>query len=217
MFDRHQGVRVAGLDLVTPDGQGVRWALNLLHGAVLTDRVYGPRLMLEVCRACAAEDQSIFLYGSTAATLERLSANLRDRVPGLTVAGSEPSRFATTTADEQLEIAAQISASGASVLFVGLGCPRQEVFCFEYRDLVAMPCLAVGAAFDYHAGRVREPPPWVQRNGLHGLYRAAQEPRRLWKRFLLLPPAFCALVAGQRLGLGRFVTPTVEPPPIRHA
>jgi exopolysaccharide biosynthesis WecB/TagA/CpsF family protein len=215
VFNRDQRVRVAGLDLVTPDGQGVRWALNLLHGTLLADRVYGPRLMLEVCRVCAAEDRSIFLYGSTASTLDRLAANLRDRVPGLLVAGSEPSQFGTP--GEQREIAARITTSGASVTFVGLGCPRQEVFCFEYRGLIPMPCLAVGAAFDYHAGTLREPPVWVQRYGLHGLFRAAQEPARLWKRFLLLPPTFCALVAAQRLGLGRFVTPDVEPPPIRHA
>lgn len=217
VLDRSQRTRVTRLDLVTPDGQGVRWALNLLYGTHLRDRVYGPRLMEEVCRACAGEGRSIFLYGSTADTLDRLAANLVAKVPGLVVAGTRPSQFGTTTEAEQQEIAAQIVDSGADVVFVGLGCPRQEVFCFEYRDLLARPCLAVGAAFDYHAGTLQEPPAWVQRRGLHGLYRAAQEPRRLWKRFLLLPPLFCTLVAAQRLGFPGFAPPAVEPPPIRHA
>lgn len=217
VFDRDQRTRVARLDLVTPDGQGVRWALNLLHGTRLPDRVYGPRLMEEVCRACAAEGRSIFLYGSTAETLDRLAANLVARIPGLAIAGCQPSRFATSTAAEQQAIADRITASGASVVFVGLGCPRQEVFCFEYRDLLARPCLAVGAAFDYHAGTLQEPPAWVQRHGLHGLYRAMQEPRRLWKRFLLLPPLFCTLVAAQRLGFPGLDPSDAEPVPIRHA
>lgn len=217
VLDRSQRTRVARLDLVTPDGQGVRWALNLLHGTSLADRVYGPRLMEEVCRACAAEGRSVFLYGSTADTLERLAGNLGARVPGLEIAGCQPSRFGTTSADEQRDIAAAIRASGASVVFVGLGCPRQEVFCYEYRDLLSLPCLAVGAAFDYHAGTLQEPPAWVQRRGLHGFYRAAQEPRRLWKRFLLLPPVFCALVAAQRVGFPGLAPPGAEPASIRHA
>ena len=96
-----------------------------------------------------------------------------------------------------------IKASGAKVVLVGLGCPRQEVFSYEYRDLVSMPLLAVGAAFDYHAGLVKEPPLWVQRIGGHGFYRAFQDPRRLWKRFFLLPPVFLSLMFAQKVGIWR--------------
>jgi N-acetylglucosaminyldiphosphoundecaprenol N-acetyl-beta-D-mannosaminyltransferase len=192
--------RLNAFDLVTPDGQPVRWALNLLHGAGLNERVYGPDLTLQVCAAAAARDLPVYFYGSRPEVLERLIANLRARFPTLKVAGSEPSKFRTTTEQEKREIVERIQDSGARVTFVGLGCPRQEIFAFEYRDDLQIPVLAVGAAFDYHAGLVAEPPAWIQRYGLQWLYRLAQDPRRLWRRYVLLNPRFLAGLAAQRAG-----------------
>lgn len=195
--DPEHGWRLNRFDLVTPDGQPVRWALNLLHRTGLRDRVYGPNLMLEVCAAAAGAGLPVYLYGSRPEVLELLSANLVARFPGLVVAGSEPSKFRTTTPEEKAETCARIQASGARILFVGLGCPRQEVFTYEYRDALSMPLLAVGAAFDYHAGLVDEPPAWMQRSGLQWAYRLGQDPRRLWKRYVKLNPAYLARLGRQ--------------------
>jgi N-acetylglucosaminyldiphosphoundecaprenol N-acetyl-beta-D-mannosaminyltransferase len=215
--DREHRARLNTLDLVTPDGQPVRWALNWLHRTRLRERVYGPTLTLELCRRAAEAGLPIYLYGSHTEVLDRLADRLTHRFPGLEIAGREPSRFRQTTPEEQLEIASTIKASGARLAFIGLGCPRQEVFAYEYRDLLGMPTIAVGAAFDYHAGLVDEPPGWMQDRGLQWLYRLLQEPRRLWRRYLLLNPAYLALVAAQRLRLWRPAEGTdVQPEPLRY-
>jgi N-acetylglucosaminyldiphosphoundecaprenol N-acetyl-beta-D-mannosaminyltransferase len=213
VLDEHHRHRLNRLDLVTPDGQPVRWALNWLAGAGLRDRVYGPDLTLRLCAAAAAERLPVFFYGSSREVLADLVGNLRRRFPDLVVAGSEPSRFRTLDADEQREMLARIAASGARICFVGLGCPRQEVFAFECREPLSMPVVAVGAAFDYHAGRVDEPPGWVQRRGLQWLYRLVQDPRRLWRRYLLLNPLFSTLLALQRARVWRPRIGSERPPP----
>lgn len=195
--------RLNALDLVTPDGQPVRWALNWLYGTGLGDRVYGPELTLRLCAAAARDGLPVYFYGSTAGVLDALAANLRRRFPALRIAGVEPSRFRTLDAAERRALAERIRASGARMTFVGLGCPRQEVFAFEMRDAIGMPLIAVGAAFDYHAGLVDEPPRWMQDRGLQWVYRLAQNPGRLWRRYLLLNPEYLARLAGQRLGLWR--------------
>jgi exopolysaccharide biosynthesis WecB/TagA/CpsF family protein len=137
---------------------------------------------------------------------------MQARFPTLDIAGTSPSKFRHTTEREKAEIADRIRASGARITFVGLGCPRQEVFVYEYRELLRMPVLAVGAAFDYHSGMVKEPPPLVQRWGLQWAYRLAQQPRRLWKRYLLLNPAFVCLLLLQRMRVWRPDPQAVRPP-----
>jgi len=210
--DRAHGARLNAFDLVTPDGQPVRWALNLLHRAGLTDRVYGPELTLRVIAACAAEQLPIYLYGSTQQTLDRLTAALSQRYPELVIAGVEPSKFRANTSDEPPQIGQRIAASGARVVLVGLGCPRQEVFVHAMRPHVNAPLLAVGAAFDYHAGQLKLPPAWMQRYGLEWLWRLGLEPRRLWKRYLL-NPVYLAGLAAQKVRLWRATppAPTTEP------
>jgi N-acetylglucosaminyldiphosphoundecaprenol N-acetyl-beta-D-mannosaminyltransferase len=193
--------RLNSIDIVTPDGQPVRWALRLLHQVRLPDRVYGPHLMLELCRGAAHRGLPVYLYGSSQPVLDRLVPRLANRVPALSVAGAEPSKFRRTSWKERGEIAARIQASGARLVFVGLGCPRQEIFVHEYRDLMELPLVAVGAAFDYHAGLLREPPRTLQRLGLQWLVRLLAEPRRLWRRYVLLNPAYMALVALQAVGV----------------
>ncbi len=195
--------RLNHLDLVTPDGQPVRWALNLLHGYGLKDRVCGPDLMPKVCEAAAAGGLGVYLYGSTPRVLEALGANLKRRFPGLRLAGSEPSRFRRLSEAEQAGTAERIRASGARILFVGLGCPRQEVFAYEMGRLLPMPILAVGAAFDFHAGFLGDSPEWVKRLGLQWVHRLIQEPRRLWRRYLVTNTQFLVLLAAQALRVWR--------------
>jgi N-acetylglucosaminyldiphosphoundecaprenol N-acetyl-beta-D-mannosaminyltransferase len=201
--DPEHGYRLNQLDLVTPDGQPVRWALRLLHGVRLPDRVYGPTLMRHVCAAAAEEGIPIYLYGNTAEVLDRLEPALLERFPGLVIAGAQPSRFRRTTVEEKRAIADAIQRSGAGIVFVGLGCPRQEVFAYEYRSELPLPIVAVGAAFDYHAGSLKEPPAVVQRAGLQWLFRLTQEPSRLWRRYTVVSGSYLALVALQALGLRR--------------
>lgn len=198
--DPEHRYRLNHLDLVVPDGQPVRWALNHLHDAGLSDRVYGPNLLLHVCGAAATHGLPIFLYGSTEEVLEPLAQNLTRRFPGLEVAGTRASSFGTVDPEEQAVIAAEIAASGARICMVGLGCPRQEVFVFEHRSLLDMPLLALGAAFDFHAGSVPQAPPWMQARGLEWLFRLTREPRRLWRRYLILNPRYLLAVRRQRSG-----------------
>jgi exopolysaccharide biosynthesis WecB/TagA/CpsF family protein len=126
----------------------------------------------------------------------------------------EPSKFRRLTGEEKPELAARIRASGAGITFVGLGCPRQEIFAFEFREALQMPILAVGAAFALLAGKVAQAPPWMQDAGLEWAFRLASEPRRLWRRYIYLNPAYVFLVSLQALGLSRFTTdgkcPTAE-------
>ena len=195
--------RLNALDMVLPDGQPVRWALNLLFRAGLPDRVYGPNLMLRVCAQAAAAGLSVGLYGNKPDVLDDLCRNLRERFPVLRLALAVPSRFGRVSPDEQDALAREIAAGGADILFVGLGCPRQEVWLYENRDRLAMPMIAVGAAFDFHARRLAQAPGWMQDCGLEWLFRLGREPGRLWRRYVLLNPLFVSLLALQALGLRR--------------
>ena len=197
--------RLNRFDLIVPDGQPVRWALNLLYRTKLLDRVYGPTLTLRTCERAEREGLGIYLYGSTAAVLERLQHSLHKQFPRLTICGAEPSKFRRLSANEKDELVARIRDSGARITFVGLGCPRQEVWAYEYREALSMPILAVGAAFDFHAGTVSQAPSWMQDRGLEWLYRLKTEPRRLWRRYLLLNPWYVMLVAAQFFRLRHFI------------
>lgn len=188
--DPEHASRLNQLDLVTPDGQPVRWAMNLLHGAGLKDRVYGPKLTLLVCRAAAEQGIPVYFYGSNDTVLTHLRERLPQLAPGIEIAGMQPSKFGTATPEELDVIAAEVRASGAGICMVGLGCPRQEVFAFENAARFGMPLMAVGAAFDYHAGLQSEPPAFIQRWGFQWLYRLCQNPRRLWRRYLVLNPRY---------------------------
>jgi N-acetylglucosaminyldiphosphoundecaprenol N-acetyl-beta-D-mannosaminyltransferase len=200
-LDETQRHRLNKIDMLVPDGQPVRWALNRMHSCGLTDRVYGPNLMLDVCRRAAAEDLPVFLFGCDAETLSQLSDNLSERISGLRIAATRPSKFRRLDAAERRALIEEIRASGARIAFVGIGCPRQEVFVYELRDALPMPLIAVGAAFAFHAGEVPQAPAWMQRRGLEWLYRLVSEPRRLWRRYLYLNPLFLLLLLGQLTGL----------------
>ena len=209
--DEHRA-RLNSLDLVVPDGQPVRWALNLLHQTKLSHPVTGSVLMLKVCEAAEREGLGIYLYGSTSTVLKDLEQTLHERFPKLQICGVEPSKFRRLSGDEKAQVIARIKSSGASITFIGLGCPRQEVWAYEYRDALSMPILAVGAAFDFHAGKIRRAPQWMQDYGLEWLFRLITEPRRLWRRYIVLNPWYVSLVVAQFFRLRRYLPSAHESP-----
>jgi N-acetylglucosaminyldiphosphoundecaprenol N-acetyl-beta-D-mannosaminyltransferase len=192
--------RLNSLDIAAADGQPLRWALNALHRAHLTRRVYGPFLMRNVCAAAAYEGLPIFLFGTTPQILERLSERLRASHSGLLIAGVRASRFRRITQEEARQDALAISESGARIVFCGLGCPRQEAWVHAMRPMIQAPLVGVGAAFALWAGERTMAPSWMQDRGLEWLYRLGQEPRRLSGRYLCQAPGFLVRVALQRLG-----------------
>jgi len=206
VLDSEHKFRLNRFDALVPDGQPVRWVLNWLHSTGLPDRVRGPSLTRQVCARAAAEGVPIYLYGSTAEVLELMKRRLEIDCPGIIIAGAEPSKFRRLTPDEKLELANKINESGARITLVGLGCPRQETFAFEFQSVLSMPILAVGAAFPFIAGLVQEAPEWMGRTGLEWLFRFGSEPKRLWRRYLYLNPAYLFLVALQALRISRFPT-----------
>ena len=193
-------VRRAVLDatLVVPDGQPLVWALRALgHGAAT--RVYGPELMARYCARAAHSGTPAFLYGGRSeAVLVELAVRLRTRFPGLELVGGHSPPFREPTAQEDEQVAARIDASGAQVVWVGTGQPRQEQWMARMRPRLAAPMLiAVGAAFDFHAGLVAQAPDWMGQRGLEWTYRLAREPRRLWRRYARYNPRFVAAFARQ--------------------
>ncbi|MBE9162762.1 MULTISPECIES: WecB/TagA/CpsF family glycosyltransferase [Microcoleaceae] len=212
VLDSTHRYRINHIDLVLPDGQPVRWALNLLYNTELPDRVCGPNAMLKICERAAEEGLSIYLYGSQASVLEALSRNLCQRYPKLIIAGTQPSQFKQVSPQEKQDIAEKIRNSGAAITFVGLGCPRQEVWAYEYRDDLSMPLIAVGAAYDFHAGNLAKAPEFLSKIGLEWLFRMIKEPRRLWKRYVLLNPLYISLFLLQALKIKKFDPKDATPP-----
>lgn len=161
--------------------------------------------MSELCQAAAERGLPVFLFGSTDEVLSALERRLKERLPHLHLAGKQASRFRTLTAPEAADLTEIIQDSGAALTFVGLGCPRQEIWAYEFAPMLSMPVVAVGAAFDFHAGLKRQAPPWMQKRGLEWLFRLTEEPKRLWRRYLLLNPDFAFRILVQRLAPGRSI------------
>jgi len=199
---------VLGADFTVPDGQPLVWALRLL-GSELDDRVYGPELMERACARAARTGQRFYLYGGRSqSALVELARSLRLRHPGLQIVGGQAPPFRALTEAEHETVAAEIERSGADVVWVGIGVPKQEKWMARMRDRLSTPVLlGVGAAFDFHAGLVPQAPGWLQRMGLEWAFRLAHEPRRLWRRYLRYNPRFVACFAREygayRLRRGR--------------
>ncbi|HET6247045.1 MAG TPA: WecB/TagA/CpsF family glycosyltransferase [Tepidisphaeraceae bacterium] len=201
--DTEHKKRLNAFDVIATDGQPVRWALNVLYGAGLKDRVYGPELTRRVCQAAAEQGVSIYLYGATTAVLEKLQQNLLSMFPALKIAGIESPPFRALTAEEDAAAVKRINDSGAGILLIGLGAPKQEKFAYDHRESIKAVQLCVGAAFDFHAGVKKTAPPWMQKRGLEWLFRLVQEPGRLWKRYLTTNTHFVFLFAREFLTKGR--------------
>jgi N-acetylglucosaminyldiphosphoundecaprenol N-acetyl-beta-D-mannosaminyltransferase len=189
---------VRGATLAVPDGMPLVWALRAL-GHKRATRVYGPDLMLGFCARAAVAGTPMYLYGGRdEAALALLQTRLCKRFPGLCIAGGFSPPFRELTPVEEQRVVADIDASGAQLVWVGTGQPKQERWMHHMRPLLQAPLLVgVGAAFDFHAGLVPQAPRWMQRNGLEWSYRLAREPRRLWRRYARYNPAFVAGFARQ--------------------
>jgi N-acetylglucosaminyldiphosphoundecaprenol N-acetyl-beta-D-mannosaminyltransferase len=185
--------------LAVPDGMPLVWALHALGHAQAT-RVYGPDLMAHFCARAARNGTPIYLYGGRHddAARELLARRLRERFAGLRIVGASSPPFRELTPEEDEHELELINASGAAVVWVGTGQPRQEQWMRRMRPRLKAPLLVgVGAAFDFHAGLIKQAPPWMQRNGLEWSYRLAREPRRLWRRYARYNPRFVAGFASQ--------------------
>lgn len=194
---------VNGADLVTPDGRPLVWALKSL-GVRRPSQVRGTDLTAHVVERAAREDLPIGLYGGTPELLKAFTRVLEARYPAARVVCQIAPPFRPLTPEEDEAVTQEIVASGASILFVGIGCPKQERWMATHKGRIPAVMLGVGAAFDFHTGRVRQAPRWVQVAGLEWLYRLLAEPRRLWKRYAKHNPRFVALFLAQLLSLRHF-------------
>jgi N-acetylglucosaminyldiphosphoundecaprenol N-acetyl-beta-D-mannosaminyltransferase len=189
---------VNGAVLVTPDGMPLVMGLRLL-GIPGQQRVYGPDLMLAWCDRAARLGLPIFLYGGTGVMLKKLENQLGQQFPGLRIVGSYSPPFRSLTPEEEAVDRERIRDSGAAVVFVGLGCPKQEEWMARQQGRLEAVLVGVGAAFSFHSGEVSQAPRWMMAWGLEWLYRLRQEPGRLWRRYLVNNPAFVILFGWQLL------------------
>ena len=184
--------------LVTPDGMPLVWVMRQL-GNNGQSRVYGPDLMLAWCERAAEKDLSIYLYGGTEEMLKKLTQKLSEQFPTLKIAGSHSPPFRPLTPEEEQQDCDRINTSGASVVFVALGCPKQEQWMARQQGRINAVMIGVGAAFSFHSGEVKQAPRWMMKLGLEWFYRFSTEPRRLWRRYLINNPMFILLVSQQLL------------------
>ncbi len=189
--DPEMRAALRGATLTVPDGMPLVWAANML-GAKLENRVYGPELMLRYSARCAERGHRVWLYGGRdQGSLAQLALNLRTSFPGIQIVGGYSPPFRPLTKAEEDDVVRQVERDRPDVLWVGIGVPKQEKWMAHMRDRLDVPVMAaVGAAFDFHAGRISQAPAWMQERGLEWSYRIAQEPRRLLPRYLYYNPAF---------------------------
>lgn len=193
-----------GSGLSTPDGMPLVW-LCRYNGYRNVNRVYGPDLMLALCKRSLVRGYSHFFYGSAKGVPEQLAENLQNRFPGLMVAGTYSPPFHPLMPEEDTQIVRMINEASPDIVWVSLGAPNQERWMAAHRGQLTAPVLiGVGAAFDFHAGRKKQAPYWMQQNGLEWLFRLVAEPRRLWKRYLINSPRFVALALLQKIGLRKY-------------
>lgn len=187
--DAEFGRVVNEADMATPDGAPVAWMLRRL-GYAGQQRINGPDLMWRFCEQAQARADPIFLFGSSEEVLSALLVKLKAAFPSLKIAGAISPPFSELTPEDDATIVAQINASGAGLVFVSLGCPKQELWMAAHRGRIRAVMIGVGAAFDYHAGTLNRAPKWMQDCGLEWLHRLLSEPRRLWKRYLVTNTLF---------------------------
>jgi N-acetylglucosaminyldiphosphoundecaprenol N-acetyl-beta-D-mannosaminyltransferase len=183
-------------DMTTPDGYPIAKVLRWMgHGK--QERINGPDLMLRYCEQAAETGESIFLYGGQPDALHALEQSLLRQYPRLRIAGAISPPFRQMSLSEEAETINRINESGAGVVWVGLGCPKQEAWMVSQKGRIHAVMVGVGAAFDYHAGTLKRAPLWMQRNGLEWCFRLMQEPGRLWRRYLVTNSLFIYFAFGQ--------------------
>lgn len=184
------GKVINNIDLIVPDGQPVRWALNSFYKLGMKDRVYGPELTLCVLKKADENALNVYLYGSTEHTLLKFKKFIGEKYPNINICGVHIDRFREATDEEDAQDIRKINESGANIVLVGRGCPRQEFWVATHKGKVNAAMMAVGAAFDFHAGTVKQAPKWMQNNGLEWFFRLLQEPKRLAKRYFVTNSLF---------------------------
>ncbi len=190
--------------LCTPDGMPMVW-MGKIHGHKEMRRVYGPDLMLDVCKWSETSGAKHFFYGGADGVADLLAKKLKEKFPKMEIAGTFTPPFRALTAQEEKELQEKISATKPDIFWVGLSTPKQEKFMAEFLPkLDATLMIGVGAAFDFHSGRVKQAPLWMQRSGLEWFYRLCQEPKRLAKRYFKNNPLFALKIVGQFCGLKKY-------------
>jgi N-acetylglucosaminyldiphosphoundecaprenol N-acetyl-beta-D-mannosaminyltransferase len=196
-----------GADLVTPDGMPLVWMLRFM-GRYSQDRVCGMDVMTTLCELAPLQDVSVFFLGSTPEILDSMRSRLNRDFPDLKIAGMEALPFRPMTAEEDAALMRQIRESGAGIVFVSLGCPKQELWMAQHRSQISAVMVGVGGVFPVYAGHHKRAPLFVRESGLEWLYRLVQEPRRLWSRYARTIPPFLWLAFKQLLILQGRVQPS---------
>lgn len=199
MSDKLKSV-INKIDLIVPDGQPIKWVMNHFYDTKLEDRVYGPELTLWVLEKANNLHLNIFLYGSREETINKLCDFIKSKFPNIAIVGIHADRFREATDEEDGNDIKRINDSQAHIVLVGRGCPRQEIWVSNHLGNVNAAMMAVGAAFDFHAGTVKQAPKWMQDRGLEWLFRLIKEPKRLWKRYLFTNTMFIYLFIKKKLG-----------------
>jgi len=197
--DKKFGEKVNKIDMLVPDGQPIRWALNSFYNVRLKERVDGPTLTLYILEEAHTKKFNLFLYGSSKNTLQKLTTFINKNYPGVNICGIHPDRFREATPEEDLNDINKINSSNAHIVLVGRGCPRQEIWVSDHLNKIQAPMIAVGAAFDFHAGTLKQAPVWMRKSGLEWFYRLLKEPKRLWKRYLITNTHFIFLFIKYKL------------------
>jgi N-acetylglucosaminyldiphosphoundecaprenol N-acetyl-beta-D-mannosaminyltransferase len=203
-YERSVKATLNNSDLNVPDGMPVVW-MGRLRGHELSRRVYGPELFEHFLRETQGKQYKHFFYGGSSATLDALMTSLKDAFPGLQIAGKYSPPFRPLTPEEESNAVEMINAASPDVLWIGLGCPKQELWMREHRDVLNVPVMVgIGQAFNIYAGTLKQAPRWMRESGLEWLFRLCLEPRRLWRRYLVYNTLFLYYVFLEFFGLKSF-------------
>ena len=201
--DAEFGAKVNGADLIVTDGMPIVW-MQKMQGKKTASRVRANDLMIMLCEFAAENNLSVGFYGGKQEVIDAIRRKAEKELSNLKIAYAFSPPFRALTDEEDTEITAEINAAKPDILFMGLGCPKQENWMSAHKNNLQAVMLGVGASFDFYAGNVKESPAWLGKFGLEWLFRLTQEPKRLWRRYLILNPRFLWLCAMQLLGLKKF-------------
>jgi exopolysaccharide biosynthesis WecB/TagA/CpsF family protein len=202
--DKNFRTSLSNIDMIVPDGQPVRWALNSFHNVKLKDRVAGPILTRHVLAKANELGLGIYLYGSKQTTLDKIIEFMKVNYPGISINGTHADRFREATPEEDMADIKKINESGAHIVLVGRGCPRQEKWVSSHIGKINSPMMAIGAAFDFYAGNIKHAPQWMQDIGLEWVYRFVQDPKKTWRRYIIHNSHFIYLFIVCKLGFQKF-------------
>ena len=197
------GAKVNAADIIIPDGMPLVW-MQKMQGKKEATRVRANDLMIMLCRFAAENGMQVGFYGGKQEVIDEIIARTKNELPDLNISYSFSPPFRPLTDEEDATITSDIRESGTQILFMGLGCPKQEIWMAAHKDNLHCVMLGVGASFDFYAGNVKESPEWLGKLGLEWLFRLTQEPKRLWRRYSILNPRFMWLTMLQLSGIKKF-------------